>query len=174
MNLNFKTKVFLGQFFVIIQFLIFSGFVLYFLNDIKNQKIENLETSFSNYKYSEKVKFNVVEIQQFLSDISATRGEDGLNDGTKLAAQNFKELIEILEKQRAFAVNHGYTDLIKSLDEIKNLCEIYYASGVKMANLYIKEGTKAGNAFMPQFDTASENLQQKLAPLLIKIENTYA
>lgn len=173
MNLNFKTKVFLGQFFVIVQFIIFSGFVLYFLLDIKNNKMEALDASFANYKYSGEVKFKVIQVQQFLSDISATRAEDGLDDGLKKAEENYKDLTSALTKQSALAVKMNNTELIRSIDEIKNLCETYYVTGVKMANLYIKNGTKAGNAYMPQFDAASENLQNKLAPLLMKIENGY-
>lgn len=32
-------------------------------------------------------KLNVIQVQQFLSDVSATRGQDGLDDGFKLAAE---------------------------------------------------------------------------------------
>ena len=40
------------------------------------------------------VQFDVVQVQQWLTDISATRGLDGLNDGPQLAeefAQKFHE-----------------------------------------------------------------------------------
>ena len=172
-NLNFRGKILFGQVFVLIIFIIFSAVVFFIANDIKNQKVAMLESNYRQYKVSARIKFDVVQIQQWLTDISATRGEDGLNDGHQKAKEFYTDLLEVIKEEREFAKSQNDKEMVVALGNIKELIDSYYAVGVKMSNLYVKEGTKAGNGFMAQFDTASENLQVKLNPLLTQIENKF-
>jgi methyl-accepting chemotaxis protein len=50
---------------------------------VANQSIALIQTA-------KEIELDVVQVQQFLSDISATRGQDGLDDGFK-EAQRFAE-----------------------------------------------------------------------------------
>lgn len=143
-------------------FLLFAAIVLIFLSQIKNSDIKNLKKNYALYANSKEIKLHVVQVQQFISDISATRGEDGLGDGLKEAENNYKTLLENIEDEKKLALQVNDIKMVNTLDEIKKLSEIYYNAGVTMANLYVKEGTKAGNAFMPNFDKASLEVQSKV------------
>jgi methyl-accepting chemotaxis protein len=173
MGMSLSRKLVYGQFFVILFFLVFSVIIFIFLSRIKNTNIRNLENQFSHYRYSQQIKLDIVQIQQFLSDIGATRGEDGLNDGLKEAEASYNDLIKNIEEEKKLAAENKENKIVKSLDEIEASAKIYYSTGIKMANLYIKEGTKGGNSFMPQFDKASEDLQRIMNPLLSQISEGF-
>lgn len=174
MAMTFSRKVAYGQFFVVFIFLGFAAMILINMNEIKNTDLVNINAQFAHYRYSQQIKLNVVQVQQFLSDIGATRGEDGLDDGLKEAEENYKELIKNIEEEKKLSLKNNELDLVKSLDAVKSAAEVFYNTGVKMANLYVKEGTKAGNGFMPQFDKASEDLQKSLDPHLKKVSERFA
>ncbi|MBP9680155.1 MAG: hypothetical protein KBD76_02025 [Bacteriovorax sp.] len=142
--------------------MLFAAIVLIFLSQIKNSDIKNLKKNYALYANSKEIKLHVVQVQQFISDISATRGEDGLGDGLEEAENNYKSLLENIEDEKKLALQGNDIKMVNTLDEIKKLSEIYYNAGVTMANLYVKEGTKAGNAFMPNFDKASLEVQSKV------------
>jgi methyl-accepting chemotaxis protein len=169
MEMTFSRKIGLGQFFVLLIFLSFAGIILYFLGGIKNTNLKNLKTQFGHYRYSQQIKLNIVQIQQYISDSGATRGENGLNDGLKEAAINYKELLVNIEEEKNLAIENKEADIRKELDDIKSSAQVYYTAGIKMADLYIKEGTKSGNAFMPEFDKASLALQKKIDPLVTQV-----
>ena len=173
MNLTFSRKLGLGQGFVILSFLIFAIIIFIYLFNLKSNTLINLNDNFNHYKYSQEIKLDVVQVQQYLSDIGATRGEDGLDDGLKEAEKNYKELLVAIEAEKNLALKNKETDTVKVLDEIKKASSVYFETGTKMANLYIKQGTKAGNGVMPQFDKASDELQQKLNPHLVSISNRF-
>lgn len=173
MALTFSKKVATGQFFIIVFFLIFAVTILIFLTEARNANIKNLSTEFIHYRTSHKIKINIIQIQQFLSDIGATRGEDGLNDGLKQAEINYNELLGLLSAEQKIALTNNDKPLNNSLEEIKSAAAIYYNAGLKMANLYIKNGTKAGNTYMPEFDKASTDLLRKVEPLLRHITEKF-
>lgn len=166
-------KIALGQFIAFFFFLVFSGIVIIYLYNIKNNNIKNLNTNFTHYRLSQKTKLHIVQIQQYLSDIGATRGEDGLDDGLLEAEKNYKLVLSNLAEERELALKSNNQEMVKSLDEIKSLLDVYYQTGVTMANLYIKEGTKSGNAHMPIFDKASLDLQEKVNYFLEQSTNRF-
>ena len=170
MKLTFSQKLTLGQIFTIFFFIMFAGITLFFSYKIKFDNAQKIDHAFTNYRYSNQIKVNVIQIQQFLSDIGATRGEDGLNDGLDKAEENYKSLLKNLDEQTAYAEKNQDSQMVANLGEVKKASEEYYKVGVKMANLYIKEGTKAGNSTMPEFDKASEELQNKLNPVIESVQ----
>lgn len=103
------------------------------------------------------LEMDVVQVQQWLTDISATRGLDGLNDGMDLAAKyadNFGKHVSLLESLNP--------DLSDSLSALKSNFDQYYSEGRKMAKAYINGGPKEGNPMMSGFDKAAEALHQKI------------
>lgn len=102
---------------------------------------------------------DVIQVQQFLTDISATRAENGLNDGFEDAADYAAAFKRDMVKARALATGLDDTRLIAVLDELDREFTPFYASGQKMAHAYIRGGTSAGNRTMRQFDDDSLALQ---------------
>ena len=160
MSHSLGKKIAFGQFIAFAFFISFAVLVVFYLYRINTFNIADIKINFSHYRLSQKTKLHVVQIQQYLSDIGATRAENGLDDGLEEAEKNYQDLLKNLEIERSLAVEEKNLSMVTKLDEIKRLSEIYYSTGVKMANFYIKEGTQAGNTYMPNFDQASLNLQK--------------
>jgi len=138
---------------------------------ISNQSIQLAENRIPVLSKAHNLKFLVIQVQQWLTDISATRGLDGLNDGFTEAennAQAFRTLLNDLigldpdNKQR-------YQAMLPTFDA-------YYDVGKQMAQAYIDKGPAGGNLMMAQFDgVAAKNPQEVDATLLdIKEKTTLA
>lgn len=109
---------------------------------------------------------NVVQIQQFLSDVSATQGKDGLDDGFEKAQQNFDAFHVSLDRFEKHFIEAGDDAAVQRIQAIKASAADYYAAGQRMATAYVSGGASAGNKLMPGFDGASEKLQAALVPFV--------
>ena len=104
------------------------------------------------------VKLDVVQVQQFLSDVSATRAQDGLDDGFK-NAQHFSEQFDADTKSaKLHAQAMGLTAVVAALDKVRGQFPAYYEVGQKMAHLYVEDGPEGGNKMMEQFDPLADGL----------------
>ena len=63
------------------------------------------------------IKLNIVQVQQWLTDVSATRGLDGLDDGWDEAKANADALPVAVAKVRDIAEKLGNTEMPKALDK---------------------------------------------------------
>ncbi|MDT8990102.1 methyl-accepting chemotaxis protein [Curvibacter sp. APW13] len=108
----------------------------------------------------------VVQIQQFLSDVSATRGKDGLDDGFEKAEKNYEALIAALGTLEKHFVEINETEDLRAIRELRPKVDTYYQAGVTMAKAYVAGGPDAGNKLMGGFDQASEDLQKAMAPFV--------
>jgi len=108
------------------------------------------------------IKFDVVQVQQWLTDISATRGLDGLNDGFDMAAEFANKLPVDLKAADELATAIGRDDLRAALAEVDAAFPAYYAAGQEMAKRYVAEGPAGGNALMTNFDAQAERISGAL------------
>ena len=112
-------------------------------------------------------KLNVIQVQQFLSDVSATRGQDGLDDGFKLAAEQADNFHKNIAAMKKYA--EGFPDnqkILANLTEATNNFEVYFTTGNKMAKAFVADGPETGNKLMPEFDKSSESIQTSIQNLL--------
>ena len=115
------------------------------------------------------LQLQIVQVQQYLTDVSATRGMDGLDDGFKQAeqqAQLFHETIAELIK----------LDPSRKADYLgmQEAFEAYYVQGKQMATAYVNQGTSSGNAIMGKFDATAKELYDHLKPALITVDSEMA
>ena len=108
------------------------------------------------------IKFDVVQVQQWLTDISATRARDGLNDGIAKADEFADGFRQSVGEAKQVATEIGRTDLVAALDSVALEFPQYHAAGLRMARAYILEGPKGGNAMMAQFDTEAEHMAERV------------
>jgi len=108
---------------------------------------------------------DVVQVQQFLQDYSATRGEDGLDKGLEEAEKSAGDFRDHVAAARTIAEGLGRKDVVAELDDVSKAFAPYFATGRKMAEAYAAQGTGAGNAMMPTFDAAAEALSEQIAAL---------
>ncbi len=112
------------------------------------------------------IRFDVVQIQQWFSDLSATRGEDGLDDGDEKAFEFADKLKKDLAAAREIARRLGDPTLLARLDAVEKRAPVYVEQGARMARAYVERGTSAGNAVMPDFDAKAEAITEAVADLM--------
>jgi|GEM_PF-245957 len=112
------------------------------------------------------LRLDVVQVQQFLSDVSATRGQDGLDDGFEKAAEFAERFTADADAARAAARALGRTDIENAVDGVRERFGPYYQVGQRMARAYVSEGPAAGNQLMPEFDQVAEALTDRLTELV--------
>ncbi len=124
-----------------------------------NDEIAGTGTPF--YIAAQDFRLNVVQIQQWLTDISATRAQDGLNDGFDQAEEHYRDAKNNLDTLAALDPDENafYTEVVSSLDN-------YYATGQRMAQTYIDQGPQGGNRMMSSFDETAELITGQVETLL--------
>jgi methyl-accepting chemotaxis protein len=108
------------------------------------------------------LKVDVIQVQQWLTDISATRAHKGFDDGFAEAKVYFDDGNKILDHLIAEHQKYNEPDMVKELREFKSNFQQFYKLGIDMANVYIKDGAKAGNQMMLKLDPFAEKLTLSL------------
>ncbi len=107
------------------------------------------------------IRYEGVQVWQWLTDISATRAEPGFDDGFAEAeahAVAFRRLVTELRTLRP--------DKAGELDSLNQSFEAFYENGVWMASQYVEGGTAAGNVAMFEFDTFGADIADRLEALV--------
>ncbi|MDX2469666.1 MAG: methyl-accepting chemotaxis protein [SAR324 cluster bacterium] len=133
-------------------------------NDIARATLKANDEGVKFALLSQKMDKNIVQIQQWLTDISATRGLDGLNDGFDEAENNYQNFLKGYEQFKAFYTSSNQPEKLQRLDDLKARVTDFYVVGKKMANGYISGGPALGNKLMGGFDTAAAALSKVLVP----------
>ncbi len=108
----------------------------------------------------------VIEINQHLSMISASRGLDGLDKGFKDAEKNYLTLLDSMERFKDKYRGESNAGGIRRIDELRGRTDEFYKMGKRMAGSYIKDGTQAGNKLMADFNRTTDNLEKILNPFV--------
>ena len=110
----------------------------------------------------DQVKYDVVEVQQWMTDISATRGLNGLDDGLDKAAEFAAKFKTDIAAANDLATRLGADALVASLGKIATAFEPFYSQGQTMAKAYVSGGPEAGNALMPAFDDRAAAMAESI------------
>ncbi|QSZ42653.1 HAMP domain-containing protein [Sulfurimonas aquatica] len=105
------------------------------------------------------LKIDVIQVQQWLTDVSATRAHEGFDDGFSEAENYFIQANKVLD---SLILNNKGTDLASEVKVFKKDFAAFYEIGKKMANVYIKEGATEGNKLMLELDPYAEKLTNQL------------
>lgn len=152
---------------IIILNLILLIFSIVSLGSIQKITTENQNINTPMMITSLKLHTEIIQIQQWLTDISVTRATPGLDDGFTEAEKYYNSAQENIESLESMGID---VELTKTLT--KNL-DNYYHMGIQMANFYINEGTEAGNNFMGTFDTSAAQMTDSVNVLLDAAEKNY-
>lgn len=112
------------------------------------------------------LQFHTVQTQQFLSDAAATREAENVSDGFKQAEAERKAFQKSCSELRELLTASQDPDAIAALDRILKSFDVFYATGVRMAQAYVAGGPEAGNKIMPEFDHAAEELTRAMSPVV--------
>ncbi|MDH5409994.1 MAG: methyl-accepting chemotaxis protein [Alphaproteobacteria bacterium] len=118
------------------------------------------------------IQIDIIQVQQWLSDISATRGMGGLDDGFDQAEAYAQKFAKDVEKARKLAQSAELDTTVAALNRIEREFLPYYTEGKKMAQTYVTEGPFSGNEMMPKFDAVAARLDGATADL-VNMANSY-
>jgi len=160
-NMKLGTRFLFLAAFLAVVVVIESGVVIVNSQTISDQTSELNERQVPILNKAHRLKLAVVQVQQWLTDISATRGRDGLNDGFDEAENNATAFRELIDELKALDHEHAsqYQAMLPAFDA-------YYEVGKKMAQAYIDEGPAAGNQMMAQFDEVAAKMTQEVDDFL--------
>lgn len=154
---SIKTKILLPVFIMILFFISFM--VIQFTYISNNLKlVQEMKTKYlSTILKTDQLKLDVVQVQQWLTDISATRAAEGFDDGFDTAekyAQDVKTTTEELKQ-----INPEKNE---EIEKIEKDFEPYYETGKTMSKAYIDGGSDKGNLYMEQFDSTAEAINSEV------------
>jgi methyl-accepting chemotaxis protein len=132
--------------------------------DVQVHLTEQVEMAF----VAKALERDVIQVQQYLQDVSATRGQDGLDDGFKKAAESAASFAEGMARFEDYLKGHDARDELAAMAQVRTDFGAYYAEGVRMAQAYVKGGPAQGNPMMEPFDKAGDALQKSLGALVDK------
>jgi PAS domain S-box-containing protein len=111
-------------------------------------------------KQSYRARYNSIQVQRWFTEISATRGQNGVDRGfveAKKAQDKFELNIE-----RLLVLDPGNRVAYQAIQPI---FEAYYRSGEVMAHAYIDGSLQATNLTMAAFDAAAAEIDAKLSEI---------
>ena len=158
-NVSFRTNTMLGFSSLIILYTSIISFCIFEIHRIQSDATEIDLTVLPYAILADQMTLDVVQVQQFLTDASATHNLDGFKDADK-NAKSFKS--GILNFKNRYTRN---LDKLKEIEDIDTSFDGYYASGKNMAEVYIAKGLEAGNKIMEGFDKKASDITQRVSAL---------
>jgi len=161
MKVSIATRLGLGFGLVLAAMTAGALLMTFSINTVKGQASRIRSESLPFADVAARMQFEAVNVQQFLTDVSATGEEDGFAEAEG-AARRFREG---LAKFRDMAQRENDARMQRDLAAIATDFDALYTAGVRMAKAYVSEGRKAGNALMGDFDARTTSLAKRIAPL---------
>ena len=106
-------------------------------------------------------QLHVAQIQQFLTDVSATANPAGYEE----AKANFDAANDALT-----TISTGLPEHANQIADVRLKLEALHQTGKHMADTYIKNGREAGNVVMEDFDGRSKAMIASFDPMLKQLE----
>ncbi len=163
-NLTIKARLAIGFSavvgLVVVTFLVVAAYLSGLTNDVRTINDQTLASVMT----VDDMNLARSDVQQFLTDVSATHDPAGYKDAEDAA----KRFNVDLQKFRARFQLAGDTAGLKALNDIDTAFAQFYDMGKRMAAAYIAQGMEAGNLLMkgedgkPGFDQASASIQTQL------------
>jgi methyl-accepting chemotaxis protein len=141
--------------------LILSAFIVtmavlwYSLTSVVKQSEEVDQSSLPLMMTADHMVLSIAQVQQFLTDVSATKEPDAYAEA-EASAKDFRAGVAQFE---AYYQKQGDKLQAQSMRLLEQRFDSFYALGKRMADAYVKQGTEAGNQVMRSFDKESEDLQ---------------
>ncbi len=121
---------------------------------VKAKTVFARENSLKYALLAEKMKRDIIEVQHWLTDVSATKMDDGFKEAQTYAESFRKDAA----KFRSSFLEGKNQEMIAEIDSIMVAFDQFYETGKRMATVYISEGTESGNILMEKFDPYAESL----------------
>ncbi len=136
------------------------------VSDTSKKAQQESQISFDLAMEAQQMRLDVIQVQQWLTDISATRGLDGLDDGFVEAEKSRKSFLARLQTFRAYYSQENDQANLQKINDMAQRFDKYYAVGIDMAKSYVAEGPSGGNRMMADFDTVAGAINDSIIPFV--------
>ena len=161
-NMKVGNKLGLGYAFILLTVLASYTMVVMSLQTVTDNAQQVRDETVPFLRVAGTMKADIIEVQQWLTDVSATHNRDGYDDA-KEAAEGFKEG---LTSFRTMFREENDAASLRRLQALDEAFDALYATGERMAEAYITGGLAAGNEIMETFDSDSDKLKERMSWLL--------
>ena len=165
-NIRLSAKLAVGFSIVFLIMTVLTAITYVLASRADEQAVQAKQESAVFAGIAQDMRVDVIQVQQWLTDISATQGKDGLDDGFKKAEESAKSFKANIAKFREMYTKENDLSNLRLVEEIQNAFEEYYKVGQEMAHAFISGGSASGNKMMGQFDDAASALSVKIQPFI--------
>ncbi|HEY5672070.1 MAG TPA: methyl-accepting chemotaxis protein [Malonomonas sp.] len=165
-NLSIAQKISLSFSLLLVAVLAFGLWTYSFSSRVHQGSELILQESQPFATLAEQMSRDIIQVQQWLTDISATRGQDGLDDGFAEAEASYQSFMDGLKQFEGMYRRENDSVHLQQVEQLKGQVASYYAVGKKMAQAYIDQGPAGGNLEMANFDGAAAALTATLEPFI--------
>ncbi len=167
--MNAIKKIYLGFGLLLLLLILLSGIAIF--QSMRSATLTAaMDAASQRRELSDDLKLDVVQVQQWLTDISATRGAEGFDDGYTEAA-NYAKLFHEHSGHLKGLYAGGAT--AQELGRMEEAFDKYYSFGREMAAVYIKDGPGEGNKMMERFDPIAEEMTGKLEVIVQQVNREF-
>ena len=144
-----------------------SGWYSYYLaSDTAAQGKETEEIYSPMFEKAQTMKFDAVQVQQWITDGALVSLAGNPTDGKESVATAEKYMKDFgVKVEETIALNALSADQVATLKQLKKSVNDLYAGGVEMVAAYARSG-KEGNEQMEHFDKATDAVTEKLDPFV--------
>ncbi len=157
-NMKIKTRLMAG-FGMVLSLFVICGIITTILLIKSDRSVKIVkEESVPFALIAKDIAFDVVQVQQFLTDVSATHDTEVFTEAEESAARFRQNVAKFKEMYRS----ENDQESLSKLEELESSFNNYYDTGKKMANAYVNQGLEAGNVLMEDFDKTSIAITAKV------------
>jgi methyl-accepting chemotaxis protein len=165
-NLSLSWKIYLSFISLLLLLMGFGTWTYLFSHNVYEGNKLIIEESAPFAELAGQMQRDIIQVQQWLTDISATRALDGLNDGFDEAEASYQSFLKGLSKFEGMFREEQDSVNLQAVEKLRGNVGEYYAVGRKMAQAYIDQGPAGGNKVMAEFDAAAAKMTQALEPFI--------
>ncbi|MBP7334446.1 methyl-accepting chemotaxis protein [Niveispirillum sp.] len=108
------------------------------------------------------IRGDVMRVQLWLTDVSATRGLEGLDTGFAEAEKAMADLQRNMKAARAHAKAMGLPEVEEALGRVEGFFANFHTKGTAMAKAYVNSGPEVGNMLMGAFVGETDGMSAEL------------
>lgn len=161
-RLNLFTKIMSGYAVAIAVIIVLSAAIAVSAVNFRDIAYTSENETLPNTLNAKDMQMHVIQVQQWLTDISATRGAKGFDDGYDKAEEHAKGFRQVVQDFKSFYSKRKASEKVAQLDELQKAFEDFYSVGKQMAAAYIEYGPEKGNEYMEKFDPFAEEIYEEV------------
>ncbi len=150
--ISFKTRILLGFCSLIMMMVVIICMSLTQFSKVQQNTAELNNTIMPSVKAAEGMVLDVLQVQQFLTDVSATHDPQGYKDADLATSDFTRRMVQILTAETTSS------EQAAELAKLNSAFDRYYNQGKRMADIYVNQGIEAGNVAMKEFDATASQL----------------